>query len=169
MILSHIAAMAENRVIGKDNQLPWNIPEDLKFFKDTTQGKILIMGRKTFESLPKPLPNRFHIVISRISKSSDNSLVYFCKDISSAIEKARSLQEAWPEEVFVVGGGEIYKQTLPYVNKLYLTKIHQDFMGDAYYPEFEKSDFHLQDSKKIPAKIPLTIEVYERISTAPQK
>ena len=135
MHLSQISAMSKNRVIGINNQLPWHLPEDLQFFKEKTKGKIMIMGRKTFDSLPKPLPGRFHIVISRQKLESSNSMVKYVENFSAAFHLAKSLQNIWPEEVFIVGGGEIYRQTLPFTNTLYLTIIEKNFEGDAYFPE----------------------------------
>lgn len=139
MRLSQISAMSKNRVIGINNQLPWHLPEDLQFFKDKTKGKIMIMGRKTFDSLPKPLPGRFHIVISRQKLESTNPLVHYVENFLAAFQLAKSLQGTWPEEVFIVGGGEIYRQTLPFADTLYLTIIEKDFEGDAYFPELPAS------------------------------
>lgn len=139
MILSQISAMTLNRVIGLNNQLPWHLPEDLQFFKEKTKGKIMIMGRKTFDSLPKPLPSRFHIVITRQNMESQHPLVKYVNDFNQALELSKTLQGEWPEEVFIVGGGEIYKQTLPYVDFVYLTIIEKDFAGDAYFPELPKT------------------------------
>lgn len=148
MILSHIAAMSSNRVIGKDNKLPWHIPEDLKFFKKMTQGKIMIMGRKTFESLPGHLPNRHHIVITRSHFVADETDVDFVSSIDEALELAREMTKDEPEaEVFIAGGGEIYRQTLSKTDRLYLTVIHQDFAGDATYPEFSEQDFKLEKNE----------------------
>lgn len=148
MILSAIAAMAKNRVIGKDNKLPWHLPEDLKFFKEKTKGKVLIMGRKTFESLGKPLPNRLHIVITRQeSYKFEDPMVQVVHDLKTAIELAHMLstkyQAKFGEEVFVVGGGEIYKESLEVLDRIYLTVIEHDVEGDAKFPEFSESDFTL--------------------------
>nr|AIA19201.1 Dihydrofolate reductase [uncultured bacterium]AIA19214.1 Dihydrofolate reductase [uncultured bacterium] len=148
MIVSQIAAMAKNRVIGKNNSLPWKLPEDLKFFKEKTDGKILIMGRKTFESLPGHLPNRFHIVISRSPIESDEEDVRFVTSIDEALKVAEEMTEEWPEEVFVVGGGEIYQQTLHLVDKIYLTIIDQEIEGDAYFPDFGPENFKLVEEAR---------------------
>lgn len=147
MILSAIAAMAKNRVIGKNNQLPWHIPEDLKFFKEKTKGKTLIMGRKTFESLPGALPNRFHIVISTQKdyqcpehlKISDEMWA-MASSLEEAISKAKS-RVSDDEEVFVCGGGETYKQSFPFLDRLYLSVIDQSYEGDAFFPEFDPTQF----------------------------
>ena len=147
MILSSIAAMSRNRVIGRDNQLPWHVPEDLQFFREKTKGKILILGRKTFESLGgKPLPGRLHIVITRQKDwNFEHPMVRKVMDVESALKLAQQeLQTGqWPDEVYVVGGSEIYKQTMPLLNKLYLTVMNFETEGDAYFPEFEQLGFKL--------------------------
>lgn len=149
MIVSLIAAQSTNRVIGINNTLPWDIPEDLNYFKEKTRGKVIIMGRKTFESLPKLLPKRFHIIISRQSASATvQENVLWVNSIEQALEAARKLIPSWPEEVFIIGGGEIYSQSLPFTNRIYLTQIHQEFKGDAYFPEFDKTVFKLVASTK---------------------
>lgn len=143
MIVSLIAAQSTNRVIGINNTLPWDIPEDLNYFKEKTRGRIIIMGRKTFESLPKTLPKRFHIVISRKPTPSTQENVLWVQSIEQALIEAKKLIPAWPEEVFIIGGGEIYSQSLPFTDRIYLTQIHQNFTGDAYFPEFDRSIFKL--------------------------
>lgn len=148
MILSQIAAMAKNRVIGGDNRLLWHIPEDLKFFKEKTKGHIMIMGRKTFESLGKPLPNRMHIVITRNRDFKyEHPMVRVAADVDAAVREASKLTPAFGEEVFIVGGGEIYKQTLSITNRIYLTVVEADFAGDASFPEFDEGVFKLADSR----------------------
>lgn len=147
MILSAIAAMAKNRVIGKDNRLPWHLPEELKFFKEKTKGRTLIMGRKTFESLPGALPNRFHIVITTQQnyrkpdhlKISDEFWM-LASSLEDAIAKAKARVSA-EEEVFICGGGEIYKQSMNQIDCLYLSIIDQEVEGDAYFPEFDPALF----------------------------
>ncbi|MCK6597279.1 MAG: dihydrofolate reductase [Bdellovibrionaceae bacterium] len=144
MIISLIAAQAKNRVIGLNNQLPWDLPEDLNYFKEKTKGKIIIMGRKTFESLPKLLPKRLHIVISRnTNQSSTSDLVKYVSSVNEALKLAQSFIPLWPEEVFIIGGGEIYNQSLPYAHLLYLTEIDKDFTGDAYFPIWDKASWTL--------------------------
>lgn len=167
MILSAIAAMARNRVIGVDNKLPWHIPEDFKFFKEKTKGHILIMGRKTFESLGKPLPNRFHIVITRQeSFKYEDPNVQVVNNLSMAIELAHMLTTKYGtkfgEEVFVAGGGEIYKQSLDLVDRIYLTVIEQDFPGDAKFPEFNHGEFLMTRNDLRTDPIPFSFRTYER-------
>ena len=135
MILSHIVAVSENGVIGKDNKLLWHFPEDLTFFKKRTTGKILIMGRKTYDSLGKPLPKRFHIVVSRKVNASENEFVRFVSTLPEAYALADrlTLSEKWPDEVMIVGGGEIYRASLPETNFIYITRIPGQFEGDTTY------------------------------------
>jgi dihydrofolate reductase len=167
MILSSIAAMARNRVIGTGNKLPWHIPEDFKFFKEKTKGHILILGRKTFESLGKPLPNRFHIVITRNEgyKFEDPN-VQVVNNLNSALELAHMLttkfHAKFGDEVFVAGGGEIYTQAMDLVDRIYLTVIEKDFEGDAKFPEFPENDFQMTRNDHRPEPIPFSFRTYER-------
>lgn len=162
MILTHVTAMSKNRVIGAANTLPWNLPEDMKFFRDTTKGHAMIMGRKTFESFgAKPLPHRFHIVITRQNLRSDNPLVKYVKTLDEALETARGLTSQWGEEVFIVGGGEIYAQSMNIADKIYLTVIDRDFEGDTYYPEIP-ADFALTAKSDRSEPIPFSFLTYER-------
>lgn len=135
MILSQIVAVSENEVIGNNNQLLWHIPEDLNYFKKRTTGKIMIMGRKTFESLKKPLPKRFHIVISRQNIDSPHENVKFVSSLHEAYRLAdkMTLSDEWPEEVMIVGGGQIYKESLPDTDFLYITRIPGEYTGDTFY------------------------------------
>jgi len=162
MMISHIAACSENWVIGKDNHLPWNIPEDWKFFKDKTTGHILIMGRKTFESLGKPLPNRLNIVITRDKSFSYPGVPVF-QNIQDALKYAEGLIGEYPDEIFIGGGGEIYKQTLPLADRVYLTVIHKNFEGDAYYPELPFDEFKEVERRDRKDPIPFTFFTYDRV------
>lgn len=148
MILSHIVAASENRVIGVRGDLPWQISEDLKFFKRMTEGRILIMGRKTFEALPKILPKRFHIVVSRTVTKSDHPDVLYVSNLDYAFQEAQKRTAQWGSEVFIIGGGEIFRQTLPQTDRIYLTVVHAPYEGDAFYPEFNKSEFNLVSSRE---------------------
>ena len=152
MILSAIAAMASNRTIGRDGGLPWRIPEDFRFFKDMTAGHIMIMGRKTFESLPSLLPGRFHIVITRkenyespFEDKGEIPSVLIVSDVEEALAAAEAILEEepeWGEEVFNIGGAEIYTAMLPYTDRLYLTEIEATVEGDAHFPRWHAEDFH---------------------------
>lgn len=133
--LSLIAAMAKNRVIGRNNALPWHLPEDLKYFKATTLGKPILMGRKTFDSIGKPLPGRTSVVLTR------NPDWYFEGCLAVQSLDAALTQLADRDEILVIGGAELYQQTLPRAERLYLTEIDTDFEGDAWFPEFDRSQW----------------------------
>jgi dihydrofolate reductase len=131
MIISSIAAIAENNAIGKNNQLLWRLPADLKHFKVITTGHTVIMGRKTFESVGKPLPNRRNIVVTR-SKALHIEDV----EVVNSIEQAIALCDQ-DEEVFIVGGAEIYKAAMDITDQIYLTVVHENFEADTYFPQID--------------------------------
>jgi dihydrofolate reductase len=142
MIFSHVVACSENQAIGKNGQIPWHLSSDLKYFKRITMGHTMIMGRKTFVSIGKPLPGRFSIVVSRASfKEFDGEHSAGVPTIEEALQKAEILSDKWGHECFIVGGGEIYKQTLDKTDKIYLTKIHKQVEGDTFYPEIDLTKF----------------------------
>ena len=146
-MLSIIVAKSKNDVIGKDNKLIWRIPDDLKRFKNLTTGHTIIMGRKTFESLGKVLPNRFHIVLSRDkSYKVDNENVKIINDISELDEYIKDL-----EEHFVIGGEMIYKLLMDKSQKLYITQLDKDFDGDTYFPEIDENEWKVVKEEKGPA------------------
>ena len=131
-MLSLIAAVARNRAIGKDNQLLWHLPEDMRHFRETTRGKTVIMGRRTWESLPerfRPLPGRLNIVVSR-NPGYQAAGATRAGSLQEAIEKA-----GVGDEAFIIGGAELYRQALPLAETLYLTEIAADFDGDTFFPE----------------------------------
>lgn len=136
MMISMVAAMAENRVIGKDNKMPWHLPADLKHFKQVTLGKPVIMGRKTFESIGRLLPGRRNIIISR-SVPVDNKGAEWV----TGLEQAFAILQEQPE-VMVIGGAEIYRQCLPLAKRLYLTKIDLNTAGDAFFPDYMAVGVH---------------------------
>lgn len=142
-MLNIIVALNENYVIGKDNKLIWHISNDLKRFKSITTGKTIVMGRKTFESLPKILPNRKHIVITGNKEYCvpDDS-VMIVNDLKEIYKYENST-----EEVFVIGGGKIYEQLLPYCKRLYLTKIASAEEGDTYFPKFDINKYKIIEEK----------------------
>ncbi len=164
MILSLVAAMAKNRTIGYKNKLVWHLPEDLEFFKTTTKNKIIIMGRKTFESLPKVLPARFHIVISRKPSSVVHERVQFVTSVDLALAKASELiKQSWDDEVCVIGGAEIYSLFVPMANKIYLTEINKNYDGDTFFPEFDKKLFREETLKRsIDGNIGMDFKIYHR-------
>jgi len=136
-MITVIAAVAENNALGKENQLLWHLPDDFKRFKTLTSGHYIIMGRKTFESFPKPLPNRTHVIISRQANYQPEGCI-----VVNSLEQAI---EACPktEEVFIIGGGEIYRQSTAVADKLDLTKVHATFEADTYFPEVDLSEWQL--------------------------
>lgn len=136
-MLSIIVAIAKNNVIGKDNQLIWHIPEDLKRFKQITTGHTIIMGRKTFESLGRVLPNRKHVILCNDAVLDiEDENVEVLPDIKMLDKYINS-----EEEHFVIGGATIYKLLMPYASKMYVTKINQEFEGDVYFPEIKEDDW----------------------------
>ncbi len=136
MIISMIAAMAKNRVIGGSNQLVWNIPEDMKYFRTTTKGHPVIMGRKTYESMGKPLPGRFNVVITRQRDYKPDG-VAVVGSLEAAIELCRTQKPEGYEETFIIGGAQIYEQAMDLADRIYITVIEKDFAGDAYFPEWD--------------------------------
>lgn len=141
MKLSMIVATAQNRVIGRDNALPWYLPNDLKYFKQTTLGKPVIMGRKTYESIGKPLPGRTNIVITRQTDYLPEGV-----KVVHSVAEARDLAESvclidGQEEAMIMGGAEIYTLALSDADRLYLTEVHADVEGDAYFPEYDKTEW----------------------------
>ena len=139
MTISLVVAASENNVIGKDNRLLWHLPNDMKFFKNTTWGMPVIMGRKTFESLGKPLTGRTNIVMTR-----DKEWTAQGTTVSPSMEEAmKAAAETDAKEVFVIGGGEIFKQILPQANRVYLTRVHTQLEGDAFFPELPAKEWKL--------------------------
>ncbi|MGO4905635.1 dihydrofolate reductase [Flavobacterium sp. W20_MBD1_R3] len=136
-----IAAVAENNELGKNNELIWHLPNDFKRFKALTSGHHIIMGRKTFESFPKPLPNRTHIIISRQKEYQAEGCL-----IVNSIEKALELCPK-DEDSYVIGGGEIYNLGLPYADKIEITRVHNTFEADAYFPEIDPDQWKITISE----------------------
>lgn len=154
-----IAAAAENNALGKENDLVWHLPDDFKRFKKLTSGHHIIMGRKTFESFPQPLPNRTHIIITR-NKDYKAKGAVVVHSLERAIEIANG-----DSQPFIIGGGEIYKQALPYSDKIELTRVHSEFEADTFFPEIDennwklvKEEFHPADEKHEHAFTYLTYE-----------
>jgi dihydrofolate reductase len=150
MIISLIAAMAQNRVIGKDNDLPWRLPDDMKFFMQTTKGHYVIMGRKNYDSLNakfKPLPNRPNIVVTR-QKNFQAPGCMVVNSVEDGLDIAKENKEA---EAFIIGGAEIYKITLPVADRIYLTEIHAEVKGDTFFPPFSKAEWKEVSRKPHPS------------------
>ncbi|MBE6047969.1 MAG: dihydrofolate reductase [Clostridium sp.] len=144
-MFSIIVAIADNNVIGGDNKLLWHISDDLKRFKNITTGHTIIMGRKTFESFPKPLPNRHHVVLTRDKNYKVNSNQV---TVVNDIETIMKTYENSGSEIFVIGGGEIYNLLLPYCDKIYLTKVQKNFDGDTYFPEINYDEWNVTESSE---------------------
>ena len=145
-MLTIIAAASENNALGKDNQLVWHLPDDFKRFKAITSSHYIVMGRKTFESFPKPLPNRKHIIITR---QKDYEAPEGCL-LASSLKKAIELCPK-EEEVFIIGGGEIYKQALPFADCIELTRIHAVVDADTYFPTIDENEWQLTHDEFHPA------------------
>lgn len=143
-MLSIIVAVAKNNVIGKDNKLIWHLPEDLKRFKKITTGHTIIMGRKTFESLGRVLPNRKHVVLSKnTQRITEDENVETVNNISLLKEYINS-----EEEYFVIGGALIYELLMPYVSKIYITKINEEFAGDVFFPQINEEEWYIIEKQK---------------------
>jgi dihydrofolate reductase len=165
--LSHVVAVSENNVIGTNNNLPWDIPEDTKFFRDKTKGHALIMGRKTFESLGHPLPHRLNVVITRqkdylktgpADVKADNVVVV--PDLAAAIEYCRGQTKKYGSEIFIIGGGEIYTQSIRMVDVIYITRIHKKFAGEVFYPEIPTDLFKVVEERERTEPVPFTFMTY---------
>jgi dihydrofolate reductase len=162
MRVSIIVSMSRNNVIGKDGKLPWHIPEDLKWFKRKTLGHAVIMGRKTYESIGMVLPDRKNIIISR----STTFRVQGAKIFNSIENALNELNERREEEVFIIGGAKIFKASLAYTDRIYLTLIHREFDGDTFFPTIPEGEFEEIKAEYHPGKIPFTITILERRSSS---
>lgn len=147
-MITLIAAAAQNNALGKNNDLLWHLPDDFKRFKQLTTEHYIVMGRKTFESFPKPLPNRTHIIITR----QNDYLVEGCMVVNSLNEAIKKSPKN--EEVFIIGGGEIYNQSIEIADKIELTRVHESFDADAFFPEIDlnvwkltQEEYHPKDEK----------------------
>ncbi|MCM2344196.1 MAG: dihydrofolate reductase [Alphaproteobacteria bacterium] len=161
--VSAIAAMSTNFVIGKDNKMPWHIPEDFKHFKRTTMGKPLVMGRKTFESIgSKALPGRPHIVISRTPQPHAEN-VQFSTSIEDAITLAKKVAEdSGADEIFISGGAQIYQAALPYIERIYLTVVNQTYEGDSFFPRINAAEWTEEIIASAAEPVPYIIGILDR-------
>lgn len=162
-MITIIAAIGRNNALGKDNQLLWRLPEDLKRFKSLTENHPVVMGRKTYESIGKPLPNRTNIVVSRRENWFEEDIL-----IVSKLKEALKFAKKIDEDVFIIGGGEIYKQTMELADRLEITFVDEDFEADTFFPNidlkiWQKTDeeFHEKDEKN---KYNFYFQTYERIN-----
>lgn len=162
MELIIIAAMATNRVIGRNNAIPWQIPEEMAHFKSTTMGHTVIMGRKTYESIGGPLPGRRNIVVTGNPAFQVHPDCLVARSLDQAILLSQDAEKA-----FIIGGAQLYQSALPRVHTLLLTLIHREFVGDAFFPDFSDQPFLLVESREIEASLPLTLMTYQRINPSP--
>ena len=163
MIISLVVAASTNNAIGKDGQLLWHLPNDLKFFKNITWGMTVVMGRKTFESVNKPLPGRVNIVItSQPGWTADN--VWVAKNLPEALSLAGTTH---CKEIFIIGGGEIYKQSMSIANRIYITRVHASFDADTFFPVIDETIWKLTDNKDFAAdekhKYAYSFQVWDKI------
>ena len=162
MITSIIVATSENNVIGKDNRLPWHLPADLKYFKNTTWALPIIMGRKTFESIGKPLPGRHNIVVTRNKDyKADGATVV--SNLDDAVKAAESNDV---KELFIIGGAELFNTTMNQAQRIYLTRVHANIEGDVFFPDLNKKEWHLISEKNKEAdeknEYDLSFQVWEK-------
>lgn len=146
-----IAAVGKNGVIGKGNDLPWDIPEDMRFFKDSTRDAIVLMGRKTLQSLGKPLPHRINAVITRDQGFQMDQVQVF-HSIESAITYYKGNSSLSDKTLFVIGGAEIYKLSRAFLDEIWLTEIDADFEGDVYFPDYSQGELNLNSFERIQSK-----------------
>ena len=168
MKLSIICAMDENMVIGRGNNLPWHLPEDLKYFKRTNMGKCIIMGRKTYESIGRPLPGRTNIIVSR-NRDYEVENARVVDSLTDAIELAENVAFIdGSDEAFIIGGAELYKHALPFVDTMHLTIVHAEVEGDSFFPDFEVAEWQEISNESFDADeenpYHYSICVYERIT-----
>ena len=161
-MLSTIVAASENNVIGKDNQLLWHLPDDLKHFKRTTKGHHVIAGRKTFESQGKPLPHRTNIIVTRNPDYRAEGCI-----VVNSLDRALELAQA-DDEPFIIGGEQIYRMALPLVERIYLTRVHAEFEGDTFFPELDMDqwkeisrEYYSKDERN---EYPFSIIILDRIN-----
>ncbi|MGD8175901.1 dihydrofolate reductase [Marinimicrobium sp. ARAG 43.8] len=166
MNVALIVAAASNGVIGRNNQLPWRLPGDMKYFKEVTMGKPVIMGRKTHESIGKPLPGRLNIVVSRSLHRSQDSNLRWVTSVEEALALARR-EEPLAIEIMVMGGEQIYRQSLPLADRVYLTRINLEVEGDAWFPELDPDQWRLESEHpgEASAAVAHTFQRFERITT----
>jgi dihydrofolate reductase (trimethoprim resistance protein) len=152
-----VAAMGANRVIGNGPDIPWKIPGEQKIFRRLTEGKVVVMGRKTFESIGKPLPNRHTVVLSRQASYSAAGCA-----VVSTLSRAIAIAAEHSKELYVAGGAEIYALALPHAKGVFLSEIHQTFEGDAFFPVLSATEFEVVSTETVQATIPYTHSVYAR-------
>lgn len=163
MKITHVVAAAANNTIGVDGDLPWDIPEDLQHFKDITNGHALIMGRKTFESIGRPLPNRLNVIITRNSDYSHEGVVV-ASSLEEALRICKTRAADYGNVIDIVGGGEIYSQSLALVDEIHITRVHQEIDGDTKYPDIPVDQFELISESHRETPVQFTFQTYKRVS-----
>ena len=158
MTISHVVARAETRVIGKDGQMPWHIPGEQKIFKELTLGRILVLGRKTHESIGRVLPGRTTVIVTR-QPGYQVPGAYVVHSVDAALALAKELGN---DDIVIGGGGELFAQTLPITDRIYLTVVHRSFDGETVYPEMPEGQFVEISRKEIEASIPYAFIEYHR-------
>ena len=166
--LALVVALSENNVIGRNGELPWRLPTDLQRFKRLTMGHCMVMGRKTFDSIGRPLPGRVTIVLSRAEMISSPPKLLAAKSLDEALRYV-PMTEMKHDQVFVTGGAEIYKLTLPQADRMYVTRVHADVEGDTFFPELDWTEWQAVESEETPAderhELASTFTIYERIGS----
>lgn len=162
--LAHIVAMAEGGVIGRGDQLPWKLADDMRHFMQTTRGHAVIMGRKTFETLRKPLVERLNIVVTRQQGYAAPDGVIVVSSVDEALAEAKAASDRWGDEVFIAGGGEIYRATRPLIKRLYLTEVHQRVEGDTTYELPPRNEFKEVSRERHEGAIPFSFVLWERVA-----
>jgi len=178
MILTLIAAASENNVIGVDGDLPWSLPDDMKYFMETTQDHVCIMGRTTYESFYlRPLPNRTNVVVTRnaaydpehpdiLSRSKKEDPARTSTRVFTSLEDAITAYRDEHDEVFITGGGKIYEQAMPFADRVRLTRVHTTIEGDTFFPDVDMDVFRETSSRRVEEPIPHTFLIYDRIRLA---
>lgn len=158
-MISLMVAHDPNGVMGVNNDLPWHIPEDLKYFKETTMGKAMVMGRKTYESIGRPLPGRLNIVITRNPDYQAEGV-----EVVQSLDKAIEIAREYAEEVMIIGGAEIFKLSMPLADRLYITEVHEEYDGDTFFPSYQEDWEVIKKTDQMTSKTGTTFTylVYER-------
>jgi dihydrofolate reductase len=146
--LSIIVAVGKDGVIGHQNQMPWHLPDDLQYFKQLTTGNIILMGRKTYESIGRPLPYRINIVLSSNNELNDRDEVIIVPSVEALLKLVDEKEEWRTKKIFVIGGASVFKQLIPYADEIYLTQIDHYFEGDTYFPELNVEDWQEVSSQE---------------------
>ena len=168
IIISHVVALSKNRVIGVNNDLPWTLKTDLRHFKEYTSNKIIVMGRKTYESIGRPLPNRINLIVSNSIKEINGAIIF--NSTKAALKSAKKIcVDKNLNEIVIIGGGYLFRETLPLTNKLILSLVNCDIEGDIYYPEICFDEWNELSSKSFKKdegnEYDFVVKTYEKIES----